>query len=75
MMDRFLPRHGSIRRATRFYTAVTPARFSCWDNIVSGQRLSARGRAIEHRVREAGLTGDCLRQEPGNLSPVPRNSP
>ncbi|MFS7939389.1 hypothetical protein Hanom_Chr05g00451131 [Helianthus anomalus] len=38
MMDRFLPRHGSIRRATRFYPAVTPASFSCEGSMVSGRR-------------------------------------
>ncbi|MFS7951442.1 hypothetical protein Hanom_Chr07g00595321 [Helianthus anomalus] len=37
-MDRFLPRYGSIRRATRFYPAVTPASFSCDDSMVSGRR-------------------------------------
>ncbi|MFS7911258.1 hypothetical protein Hanom_Chr02g00115991 [Helianthus anomalus] len=38
MMDRFLPRHGSIRRATRFYPVVTPATFSCEDSMVSRRR-------------------------------------
>ncbi|MFS8024611.1 hypothetical protein Hanom_Chr16g01465241 [Helianthus anomalus] len=38
MMDRFLPTHGSIRRATRFYPAVTPAKFSCESSMVSGRR-------------------------------------
>ncbi|MFS7923375.1 hypothetical protein Hanom_Chr03g00259991 [Helianthus anomalus] len=38
MMDRFLPRHGSIRRASRFYPAVTPATFSCGGSMVSGRR-------------------------------------
>ncbi|MFS7944596.1 hypothetical protein Hanom_Chr06g00514121 [Helianthus anomalus] len=38
MKDRFLPRHGSTWRATRFYPAVTPASFSCGGNMVSGRR-------------------------------------
>ncbi|MFS7927036.1 hypothetical protein Hanom_Chr04g00304191 [Helianthus anomalus] len=38
MMDRFLPRHGSIRRATRFYPAVSPASLSCEGSMVSGRR-------------------------------------
>ncbi|MFS8017978.1 hypothetical protein Hanom_Chr15g01386711 [Helianthus anomalus] len=39
MMDRFLLRYGSIRRATRFYPSVTPASFSCEGSMVSGRRL------------------------------------
>ncbi|MFS7961616.1 hypothetical protein Hanom_Chr08g00717221 [Helianthus anomalus] len=38
MMDRFLPRHGLIWRATRFYPAVTPAKFSCGGIMVSGRK-------------------------------------
>ncbi|MFS7910177.1 hypothetical protein Hanom_Chr02g00103181 [Helianthus anomalus] len=38
MMDRFLPRHGSIRRATRFYPVVTLASLSCGGSMVSGRR-------------------------------------
>ncbi|MFS7899140.1 hypothetical protein Hanom_Chr00s045823g01776681 [Helianthus anomalus] len=52
MMDRFLPRHGSIRRAIRFYPAVTLASLSCGGSMVSGRRLvrAASGAPIEHRV-------------------------
>ncbi|MFS7958775.1 hypothetical protein Hanom_Chr08g00682671 [Helianthus anomalus] len=38
MTDCFLLRHGSIRRTTRFYPVVTPARFSCGGSMVSRRR-------------------------------------
>ncbi|MFS7966734.1 hypothetical protein Hanom_Chr09g00777251 [Helianthus anomalus] len=38
MMDRFLPRHGLIWRATRSYPAVTPVSLSYGDNMVSGRK-------------------------------------
>ncbi|MFS8023634.1 hypothetical protein Hanom_Chr16g01453731 [Helianthus anomalus] len=51
MMDRFLPRPGSIRRATRFYPAVTPASFSCGGSMVSGRSQSERQPGPERTSR------------------------
>ncbi|MFS7972342.1 hypothetical protein Hanom_Chr09g00843631 [Helianthus anomalus] len=64
----FLPRHGAVLRATRFYLAVTPASLSCGGNMVSGRRsacatVGARSNIASGR---AGLTEDCLRHEPGD---------
>ncbi|MFS7902988.1 hypothetical protein Hanom_Chr01g00018331 [Helianthus anomalus] len=38
MIDRILPRHGAVLRATRLYPAVTPASLSCGGSMVSGQK-------------------------------------
>ncbi|MFS7952675.1 hypothetical protein Hanom_Chr07g00609731 [Helianthus anomalus] len=57
MMDRFLPRHGSIRRATRFYPVVTPASFSCGGSMVFGRR-SVRAAVGAITSANAGLTGN-----------------
>ncbi|MFS7973756.1 hypothetical protein Hanom_Chr09g00860431 [Helianthus anomalus] len=43
MMARFLPRHGSGWRATRFYPAVIPANLSCEDSMVSGRMSACAG--------------------------------
>ncbi|MFS7956936.1 hypothetical protein Hanom_Chr07g00660531 [Helianthus anomalus] len=56
MMDHFLPRHGSIRRATRFYPAVTPASFSCGAVWFPGEGQSEGqpGRDRTSRLRMLG---------------------
>ncbi|MFS8027541.1 hypothetical protein Hanom_Chr16g01499861 [Helianthus anomalus] len=68
MMDRILPRHGAILRATRFYPAVTPASLSCGGSMVSGRKsaCAAAGARSNIASESAGLTGDCLRHEPGD---------
>ncbi|MFS8005017.1 hypothetical protein Hanom_Chr13g01232541 [Helianthus anomalus] len=60
MMDRFLPRHGLIRRATRFYPAVTPTSFSCEGSMVSGQRSDRAAAEARYNIASAnaGLTGN-----------------
>ncbi|MFS7989421.1 hypothetical protein Hanom_Chr11g01046641 [Helianthus anomalus] len=58
----FLPRHGAVLRATRFYSAVTPASLSCGGRMVSGRKSAfamAGARSNIASVR-AGLTGKCL---------------
>ncbi|MFS7932371.1 hypothetical protein Hanom_Chr04g00367091 [Helianthus anomalus] len=59
MIDRLLPRHGTVLRATRFYPAVTSASLSCEGSMVSGRKSAhAAGRGpIEHRVRRCGADG------------------
>ncbi|MFS7969166.1 hypothetical protein Hanom_Chr09g00805971 [Helianthus anomalus] len=62
----YLPRHGAVLRATRFYPAVTPASLSCGGSMVSGRMSAcatagARSNIVSGR---AGLTGDCHRHEP-----------
>ncbi|MFS7973295.1 hypothetical protein Hanom_Chr12g01127171 [Helianthus anomalus] len=68
MMDRILPRHGAVLRATRFYPAVTPASLSCGGSMVSGRKsaCAAAGARSNIASESAGLTGDCLRHEPGD---------
>ncbi|MFS7923949.1 hypothetical protein Hanom_Chr03g00266871 [Helianthus anomalus] len=62
MMYRFLPRHGSIRRATRFYPPVTSASFSCGGSMVSGRRSVRAAADARQNIASAnaGLTGNCL---------------
>ncbi|MFS8025028.1 hypothetical protein Hanom_Chr16g01470201 [Helianthus anomalus] len=43
MMARFLSRHGSGWRATRFYPIVTLASLSYRDSMVSGRRSACAG--------------------------------
>ncbi|MFS7916391.1 hypothetical protein Hanom_Chr02g00176581 [Helianthus anomalus] len=68
MMDRILPRHGAVLRATRFYPAVTSASLSCGGSMVSGRKsaCAAAGARSNIASESAGLTGDCLRHEPGD---------
>ncbi|MFS7899617.1 hypothetical protein Hanom_Chr16g01435781 [Helianthus anomalus] len=62
MMARFLPRHGSGWRETRFYPTVTPASLSCGGSMVSGRRSACAGARARSNIAfsRAGLTGDCL---------------
>ncbi|MFS7995544.1 hypothetical protein Hanom_Chr12g01119131 [Helianthus anomalus] len=62
MMARFLPRHGSGWRATRFYPTVTLANLSCGDSMVSGRRSACAGVRAQSNIASsrAGLTKDCL---------------
>ncbi|MFS7934675.1 hypothetical protein Hanom_Chr05g00394441 [Helianthus anomalus] len=48
MIDRILPRHGAVLRATQFYPAVTPASLSCGGSIV---RRPGPNRTSRPRVR------------------------
>ncbi|MFS8022943.1 hypothetical protein Hanom_Chr16g01445521 [Helianthus anomalus] len=67
-MDRFLTRHGSIRRVTQFYLAVTPASLSCGGSMVSGRRSvrTAAGARYNIASENAGVTGNRSYQGPGN---------
>ncbi|MFS7980909.1 hypothetical protein Hanom_Chr10g00944701 [Helianthus anomalus] len=58
MMARFLRRHGSDRRATQFYPAVTSASLSCGGSMVSGQRSACAGAGTQSNIASsrAGLT-------------------
>ncbi|MFS7904640.1 hypothetical protein Hanom_Chr01g00038501 [Helianthus anomalus] len=62
MMARFLPRHGSGWRATRFYPAVTSASISCGASMVSGRRSACAGAGARSNIvfSRVGLTVDCL---------------
>ncbi|MFS7941709.1 hypothetical protein Hanom_Chr06g00479431 [Helianthus anomalus] len=62
MMARFLLRHGSGWRATRFYPAVTPASLSCGGSMVSGRRSACAGAGARSNIAfsRAGLTEDYL---------------
>ncbi|MFS8029965.1 hypothetical protein Hanom_Chr17g01528521 [Helianthus anomalus] len=62
MMARFLPRHGSGWRATRFYAVVTLASLSCGGSMVSGRRSACAEAGAQSNIASsrAGLTGDCL---------------
>ncbi|MFS7971217.1 hypothetical protein Hanom_Chr09g00830111 [Helianthus anomalus] len=58
----FLPRHGAVLRATRFYPAVISASLSCGGSMVSGRKSAcatagARSNIASVRV---GLTWECL---------------
>ncbi|MFS8009910.1 hypothetical protein Hanom_Chr14g01290871 [Helianthus anomalus] len=71
-MDHILPRHGTVLRATRFYPAVTPASLSYEGSMVSGRKSACATAEAGSNIASgrAGLTGDCLRHEPGDLEPV-----
>ncbi|MFS7976241.1 hypothetical protein Hanom_Chr10g00890151 [Helianthus anomalus] len=64
----FLPRHGAVLRATRFYQVVTPTILSCEGSMVSKRRSACATAGVRSNIASgrAGLTGDCLRHEPGN---------
>ncbi|MFS7983888.1 hypothetical protein Hanom_Chr11g00979931 [Helianthus anomalus] len=62
MIDRILPRHGAVLRATRFYPAVTPASLSCGGSMVSGRKSACVAAGAQSNIasERAGLTGECL---------------
>ncbi|MFS8014660.1 hypothetical protein Hanom_Chr15g01347131 [Helianthus anomalus] len=68
MMDRILPRHGAVLRATRFYSAVTPASLSCEGSMVSGRKSACAAAGAQSNIASeiAGLTGECLGHKPGD---------
>ncbi|MFS7970222.1 hypothetical protein Hanom_Chr09g00818491 [Helianthus anomalus] len=58
----FLPRHGAVLRATRFYPAGTPASLSCEGSMVSGRKSACATAGARSNIAsvKAGLTGECL---------------
>ncbi|MFS8009808.1 hypothetical protein Hanom_Chr14g01289681 [Helianthus anomalus] len=51
MMDRILPRHGAVLRATCFYPVVTPASLSCVGKMVSGRKSACAAAGADRTSR------------------------